>query len=183
MLYTPVPGTPLYAEMEEQGRLLKDVDLADIHGQFKFNFEHAAISRDDSKRFLDWAFRRDFERNGPSLYRICRTTLDGWMRYKNDPDQRIRSRFDWEARQLRSAYGACLYAMEKRFKETNEAVAAQIRGLRREVEKEFGLLTTVLARVIGPVLVRTSKWEEKRLAKGKVYEPPTIIERRNWSEA
>ena len=39
-----------------------DVDYADVHGQFKFNFKHAAISRDDSKRFLDWAFWRDFER-------------------------------------------------------------------------------------------------------------------------
>ncbi len=77
MLYTPVPGTPLYQQMSEQGRMLSDVDLADIHGQFKFNFQHAAISRDDSKRFLDWAFRRDFERNGPSLYRMCRTMLDG----------------------------------------------------------------------------------------------------------
>jgi radical SAM superfamily enzyme YgiQ (UPF0313 family) len=67
MLYTPVPGTPLYFEMRQQGRLL-DVDLADIHGQDKFNFEHAAISREDSNRFLELAFRRDFERNGPSLY-------------------------------------------------------------------------------------------------------------------
>ena len=82
MLYTPVPGTPLYHEMSEQGRMLDDVDLADIHGQHKFNFQHAAISREDSKRFLDWAFQRDFERNGPSLYRICRTTLQGWRRYK-----------------------------------------------------------------------------------------------------
>ena len=41
MLYTPVPGTPLYQEMQEQGRLL-DVDLADIHGQDAFNFRHAA---------------------------------------------------------------------------------------------------------------------------------------------
>ena len=49
MLYTPVPGTPLYQEMAEQGRLLTDIDSADIHGQFKFNFRHAAISREDSK--------------------------------------------------------------------------------------------------------------------------------------
>lgn len=70
MLYTPVPGTPLYQQVEQEGRLLKDTDLADIHGQFKFNFEHAAISHDDSKKFLDWAFWRDFERNGPSLYRM-----------------------------------------------------------------------------------------------------------------
>ncbi len=45
MLYTPVPGTPLYRQMSEEGRLLKDVDYADVHGQFKFNFKHAAISR------------------------------------------------------------------------------------------------------------------------------------------
>jgi hypothetical protein len=54
MLSTPVPGTPLYQQMSEEGRMLRDVDYADVHGQFKFNFKHAAISRDDSKRFLDW---------------------------------------------------------------------------------------------------------------------------------
>jgi hypothetical protein len=90
MLYTPVPGTPLYRRDDRAGRMLEDVDLADIHGQDKFNFKHAAISREDSKKWLDWAFRRDFERNGPSIYRICRTTLEGWMRYKNDPDARVR---------------------------------------------------------------------------------------------
>lgn len=42
---------------------------------------HAAVSQDDSKRRLDWAFRFDFERNGPSLFRICRTTLVGWRRH------------------------------------------------------------------------------------------------------
>jgi hypothetical protein len=77
MLYTPVPGTPLYANVARDGRLLDEVDLADIHGQYKFNFRHAAISRDDSKRLLDAAFRRDYERNGPSLYRMMRTMLHG----------------------------------------------------------------------------------------------------------
>src|ERR1700757_2207556 len=41
MLYTPVPGTPLYKEMAEQGRMLEGIDPADNHGQFKFNFKHA----------------------------------------------------------------------------------------------------------------------------------------------
>ena len=77
MLYTPVPGTPLFDQMQQEGRMLEGIDLADIHGQFKFNFEHAAISRDDSKQFLDWAFQFDFERNGPSLFRICETIFKG----------------------------------------------------------------------------------------------------------
>jgi radical SAM superfamily enzyme YgiQ (UPF0313 family) len=183
MLYTPVPGTPLFKEMSGEGRMLTDVDLADIHGQYKFNFEHAAISRDDSKKFLDWAFLRDFERNGPSLYRIWRTTFNGWLRYKDYPDGRVRDRFEWEARQLKSASTACLWAMERRFRETNEAVGDKIRTLRRDIEKEFGLLTRLVAALAGPVLLWTSRREEKRLAAGKTYEPRTVIERRNWAEA
>ena len=53
------------AGRRRRGGCSTDVDLADIHGQFKFNFRHAAISRDESKALLDRAFRRDFERNGP----------------------------------------------------------------------------------------------------------------------
>jgi hypothetical protein len=183
MLYTPVPGTPLYQQVEQEGRLLQDTDLADIHGQFKFNFEHAAISRDDSKKFLDWAFWRDFERNGPSLYRICKTTLEGWKRYKDCPDLRVRERFQREAQSLKSAYAATLWAMERRFKETNESVSQQMRTLRRDIEHEFGVFSKMVSSLLGPVLLWTSKREEKRLANGQTYEPPTIIERRNWVEA
>jgi hypothetical protein len=183
MLYTPVPGTPLFTEMTQQGRMLDGVELADIHGQHAFNFEHAAISRDDSKVFLDRAFRRDFERNGPSIYRICRTTLEGWRRYKNDPDLRVRARFTWEARSLRDGYAAALWAMEKHLGGANRAVAERVRGLRQEIGREFGLVSRVVTRVLGPVLLWSTRREERRLAAGQTYEPPTIIERRNWAAA
>jgi radical SAM superfamily enzyme YgiQ (UPF0313 family) len=181
MLYTPVPGTPLFAEMTEQGRMLEGVNLADIHGQHQFNFEHAAIPREESKRLLDWAFRRDFERNGPSIYRIVRTTFEGWLRYKNDPDPRVRARFTWEARALRDGYAAALWAMEKHLRGANSAVAEKVRGLRKELGKEFGLFSRLAARAVGPVLLWSVRREEKRLAAGQTYEPRTIIERRNWT--
>ena len=57
----------------------------------KFNFQHAAISRDDSKQFLDWAFRA----TSSATVRACSASagprFEGWKRYKNHPDQRIRS--------------------------------------------------------------------------------------------
>lgn len=183
MLYTPVPGTPLYKEISEQGRLLPNIDLADIHGQYKFNFEHAALSRDDSKRYLDLAFRLDFEKNGPSLFRIWRTTLDGWMRYKNYPEARVRERFDWEVRQLKTASSSVLWAMDRRLRQTNEDISRRIRELRREIRKEFGFLSTAAAALAGPFLLWTLRKEEKRLAHGFTYEPRTIIERRHWAEA
>ncbi len=183
MLYTPVPGTPLFAEMSQQGRMLQGVDLADIHGQHQFNFQHAAISREDSKKFLDEAFRRDFERNGPSIYRICRTTLNGWLRYKDDPDARVRARFAWEARSLKDGYASALWAMERHLRHTNPAVSARVRELRMEVAREFGLKSRLVTSLLGPVLLWSARREERRLLAGATYEPQTVIERRNWSGA
>jgi radical SAM superfamily enzyme YgiQ (UPF0313 family) len=181
MLYTPVPGTPLYAEMAQQGRMLEDIELADIHGQDKFNFRHAAISREQSKRFLDWAFWRDFERNGPSLFRMCRTMLEGWHRYRDDSDARVRERFARDAEKLKTVYNAALWAMEREFGKVNREVSEQIRGLRKEIEAEFGGVARVVSRVAGPVLWWTTRREERRLAAGRTYEPPTIVERTHWS--
>ena len=180
MLYTPVPGTPLYKEMAEQGRLLSDIDFADIHGQFKFNFEHAAISREDSKRFLDWAFWRDFEANGPSLYRMCQTMLLGWRRYKDYPDPRVRERFAREMKKLKSAYNASLWVMEREFRKVNRGGSDRIHKLRREVEKEFPVIARLTAVALGPIMLWMARREEHRLAAGQTYEPPTFLERRNW---
>jgi len=180
MLYTPVPGTPLYQQMREEGRLLENVDLADIHGQFKFNFKHTALSREDSKRFLDWAFWRDFERNGPSLYRMCRTMLKGWRRYKYFPDSRVRRRFANEMTTLSMGYNAALWAMEKKFRSVNAEVAGQIRELRKEIGREFGLKSQIATVAAGPFILWSAYREEERLAHGKTYEPPTFVERTNW---
>jgi radical SAM superfamily enzyme YgiQ (UPF0313 family) len=183
MLYTPVPGTPLYQQMSEEGRMLSGVDYADVHGQFKFNFKHAAISRDDSKRFLDWAFWRDFELNGPSLYRIARTLLVGWKRYKDFPDARVRERFVREMGRLSGVYSSALWAMEREFRKVDRTVSEQIRQLRQEFGRESGPISRMIPSVLGPVFLWTTRREEKRLASGKTYEPPTILERRNWVEA
>src|SRR5579864_9059917 len=143
--------------MQEQERLLADVDLADIHGQHKFNFQHSAISRNDSNRFLESAFRRDFQRNGPSLYRICRTTMQGWKRYKNDPDARVRERFEWEIRSIKTAYSGLLWAMERQLGRTNQNMSREIRALRKEIGCEFGVATRWIASLLGPVLLWTSR--------------------------
>jgi radical SAM superfamily enzyme YgiQ (UPF0313 family) len=183
MLYTPVPGTPLYKEIEEQDRLLTDVDPADMHGQYKFNFRHAAIARDDSKRFLDWAFQRDFERNGPSLYRMCQTMLRGWQRYRDYPDPRVRQRFARQMKKLSGAYNAALWVMEREFRKVNRSVAEQIHKLRSEVEEEFPVIARLAAASLGPILLWSTRREDKRLAAGRTYEPPTFLERRNWVSA
>jgi B12 binding domain len=181
MLYTPVPGTPLHEEVRAQHRLREDVDLADIHGQHEFNFVHPAIGPADSKRFLDYAFRRDFERNGPSLFRLARTMFERWKRYGGEGDPRIRERVQRAGRQLETTYGAVLWAMEKYFRRSNTDVSARIREVRRDVEHEMGTLATVVTRSLGPLLLWASRRDARLHPHGRRLEPRTFIERARWA--
>jgi len=180
MLYTPVPGTPLYREMQAEGRLLEGVDPADIHGQFRFNFAHAAISRDQSGAFLDRAFRRDFEVNGPSLFRLMASMFTGWRRYRDDPDPRVRARVRGEAKQLASGHGAALWAMEQYLRESNRVVSDRIADLRGQIERQIGGLAPVIDRLAGPLLLWSARRDARAAPAGRVLEPRTFVDRRNW---
>jgi radical SAM superfamily enzyme YgiQ (UPF0313 family) len=178
MLYTAMPGTPLHSELQERGEILEDVELPDIHGQYKFNFRHPHIPRELSKSLLDWAFRRDYERNGPSLFRMTRTMLEGWRRYRDDPDPRVRARFALEGKQLTRGWGAALYAMEKYLRRTNQEVGEKIRDLRLELEREGGRAARLIHHVAGPVLLWSAKREARRFPNGRRMEPRTFVTRR-----
>jgi radical SAM superfamily enzyme YgiQ (UPF0313 family) len=180
MLYTPVPGTPLYAEHKQQGTLLEDVDLADIHGQYQFNFSHPHISREQSEEFLLQAFRRDFEVNGPSVMRIMRTTLQGWRRHKDHPERRIRERFRQEAGSLSFVFPGALWAMERYFRGSNPALTSRIQNLRDALVREFGLKARLGRRILGPAVHLLIRREERRLSQGWTYQPAMFLERRNW---
>ena len=178
MLYTPVPGTPLHAQVGAEGRLRHEVDLADIHGQYKFNFHHPHIDRDASQRWLDRAFARDYEVNGPSLFRLMRTMLAGWQRYRDDRDPRIRARFAREAAKLRGGYGAALWAMEKYLRESNASVSGRIGQLRRQIERDLGGFAWIVDRLAGPALLWAARREAAAYPAGRPLEPRMFVERR-----
>jgi radical SAM superfamily enzyme YgiQ (UPF0313 family) len=182
MLYTPVPGTPLYDQVKSEGRLLEDVDLADIHGQGHFNFQHPAIPREQSKQLLDWAFRRDYEETGPSVYRLAKTMMEGWRRYRNDPDPRVRERVRNAGKELRHGYGAALFAMEKYLRDSNADVAGRIRALRKDMERELGHFTVWADRVVGPLLLWSARRDARKHPGGRRIEPATFFERLNWPD-
>ena len=124
-----------------KGRMLTDVDLADIHGQYKFNFQHAAIPRDESKTLARLGVPARLRANGPSLYRMMRTMLEGWKRYRNDPDPRVRERVATAgtraaARLRRGALGDGEVPAG-----VERDVSRCIRELRRDMEHELGPLT------------------------------------------
>lgn len=180
MLYTPVPGTPLHAQMLAEGRLLDDVDLADIHGQHMFNFAHPWLTREDSKRWLDSAFQRDYDVNGPCLFRMMRTMFRGWSRYRNDADARVRERFARDAGKLRHGYGAALWAMEKYLRGPNRSVSDRIADLRWQIEDEFGAVARVIHWLAGPALLLSARRDAATFGAGRPLEPQTFVDRCRW---
>src|SRR3990167_1316681 len=118
MLYTPIPGTPLYAEHAAHQTLLEPGEFqeADVHGQFIFRQRHPHLNPGQETEFILKAFRRDFEINGPSVLRIAKTVLSGWKRYKHYADRRVRNRYAWEARDLTVTFPATLWAARQWFK-------------------------------------------------------------------
>ena len=178
MLYTPLPGTPLFEAHRKDGSLLPEskFSLADTHGQYRFNFRHPHILNGREEQFLLDAFQRDFEVNGPSLARMIDTLLKGWQRYKNAPQARIRKRWARDASPLRSVYAGAVWAMQKHYRNT-PPMAQKMASLLRNIYGEFGWLPRISAPLIGRYLYAALQREEKRLAAGWTYEPKTFYEK------
>ena len=178
MLYTPLPGTPLYKELTAAG-VMKAADEcadADMHGQFIFNYRHPHIRNGEETELIERAFLRDFEVNGPSVVRVFRTTLAGWKRYKNHPDPRIRRRYAQEARELATTFSAAV-AAAKMYYRKDPVMHAKMSDLLRELHREFGLKSRLMSLLGGWYVLRKLRREERLLNAGMTLEPPTFYEK------
>ena len=178
MLYTPIPGTPLHAELSAAGRMKdpSEYDNIDIHGQYIFNYHHSSIPAGDETEFIRRAFVRDFEVNGPSVARIVRTTLAGWKRYKNHPDARIRRRYAWESRDQSTMYSALIGAA-KRYYRKNPEMRAKMGAILDDLHAEYGFISRFYSAFGGLWLMRKIRKEAKRVAAGWTWEPQTWYEK------
>jgi hypothetical protein len=177
MLYTPVAGTPLHAELSASGRMkdASEYHPGDIHGQYIFSHRHPHINDGQEAEFMVRAFRRDYQLNGPSLVRILRTTLAGWKRYKDHPDPRIRRRFAREASDLATVGSAVVWAARK-YHDHEPHLRTKMSLLLRELYDEFGIKSRLMAAIGGSIVHWKIRREEDRLAAGWTYEPPTFYE-------
>jgi hypothetical protein len=178
MLYTANQGTPLYAELKENGALLppEEFKISDSHGQFRFNHRHPHIPAGAEEKILLKAFERDFKVNGPSLARLIRTILKGWQRYQSHPDNRIRNRYLIEVKPLRTIYAGAVWAMKKWYQH-DKVLHQQLADLLKDIYTTLGWQPRLVAPVAGRYIFWTMKREEKRVAAGWTIEPKTFFEK------
>ncbi len=175
MLYTPMPGTPLYEFHRQNGTLLPDFPVADTHGQYRFNYRHGAITDGAEEEYLLGAFQRDFDVNGPSLFRMIQVMLDGYKKHGAHPDPRIRRRIQRESAPLQSTYAGAVWAMKAHCKE-NPVMRSKMTALLKDLYAAFGPAVRLIAPVVGIYLGRTLRKEDRRLQSGWTPEPTCFYE-------
>ena len=76
-----------------------------------------------------------------------------------------------------------MWAMEKYLRESNRIVSDRIADLRSQVEREVGGLAPVIDRLAGPLMLWRARRDARLAPAGRVREPRTFVDRRNWQPA
>ena len=140
LIYGPVPGTPFYERIIKEN-LLQDIytsdkDLFYRRGDgFTTMIKHPTLSPEAIEEIQRGCFEEDFQRLGPSIYRVLEARLLGYQKLKNSPNPLLRAKAEYYATELRYAYPVFLAG---RLLGPNAAVRRWIGDLERRIHTELG---------------------------------------------
>lgn len=140
LIYGPPPGTPFYERTMKANRLrdcfTEDPELFYRRADgFTTMIKHPTLSPEKIEALQRWCFRQDFERLGPSIFRIQETHFSGYLKLKDSPNPLLRGKAEHFAREIRNAYPAFLAG---RLLGPNAAVRRWTRALERRIHAELG---------------------------------------------
>jgi hypothetical protein len=113
---------------------------------------------------------------------MIRTGLMGWKKYKNHPDPCVKDRIHWQSNELGTIYAGVMWVIKKWYNNDMHMVK-KMDAILRDIYQEFGLISRILAPLIGRLAFFTIQRESKRLKEGWTYEPPTIYEKNDRARA
>ena len=143
LIYGPVPGTPFYERIIKEN-LLQDVytNDRDLYYRsadgFRTMIKHPSLSAAEIEAIQEWCFSEDFQRLGPSIFRVLETRFLGHQRLKTSHNPVLRSKSDGHAAELRNAYPVFLAG---RLLGPNATVRRWIGNLERQIHEELGYPT------------------------------------------
>jgi hypothetical protein len=176
MLLTPVPGTALYQEYQERGMLRKDLPLEDWHGQKHLAFRHPAFPGDAPEQVMKKAFRKDYEVNSSSMYRVMDTSLRGYLRLAALPhrDACLETRME-QLREQTLQYAPIMAAVARHA--VNPLERRRALDMARRVKSMVGGRTLAnRVREIGARLL-AARWKLRLRLFGDGLQPSTIVTR------
>lgn len=101
----PTPGTQLYRDYEEAGKLLADIPWPKKHGQDEIWFHHPEFTLPESARYLKDAFVRKYEEQGPGVLSMAHTAVKGYLTLRAEIEDREKKGLVWDPETLRYVQG------------------------------------------------------------------------------
>ena len=143
LIYGPVPGTPFNERAKKENLILEEYvkypeRLYRVADGFTTTMKHPALSATEIEGLQRWCFDQDFQRLGPSIFRILESRLLGCQKLKNSLNPFLRRKAEVYAAALRVAYPAFLAG---RLLGPNAAVRTWIRDLQNRIHAELGPAT------------------------------------------
>lgn len=159
LIYGPVPGTPFYHRVMAQNRLrdeyVDDRNLFYLRSDgFRTMIKHPSLSPHEIEAIQTWCFDQDFQRLGPSIYRVLETLLLGYQKLKDSANPNLRDKAGCYARQLRKAYPVFLAG---RLLGPNPAIRRWIATTERRIHRELGS-PTYAERILAVVALLAALW-------------------------
>ncbi len=140
LIYGPVPGTPFYERIIKEN-LLQDVYTSDKElyyrsaDGFRTMIKHPTLTPQEIEGIQRWCFDEDFQRLGPSIYRVLEGRLLGYQYLKRSSNPHLHGKAECYARELRYAYPVFFSG---RLLAPNAKVRRWIGDLERRVHAELG---------------------------------------------
>ena len=138
LIYGPAAGTPANERMRAEGRFHDDI-MADHtkHDGFYLGFKHPHIGKDEMVSIQRNLYRQEFERLGPSVFRVVDDWLTGHVSLRGHPADRVRAKARYCGRNAHRAQ--MLLRASQRY--LNPQSARRLEQLRRRIAKETGPMT------------------------------------------
>jgi hypothetical protein len=176
MLLTPMPVTRLYRDQQRRGLLRDDLPLEEWHGQKELAYRHPAFGPGEPARWLEAAFRQDYEVNSSSMYRVVETALRGvrTLAAMADRDPCLEARLADRIRRARE-YGPMLAAVARYA--VNDKERQRARRLEAELVETLGPWTAVERVKRAAVTALAAGWKLRLGLLGDSIQPRTIATR------
>ena len=174
--YAPIPQTPLWNRMCDEGRLIQGIPWEEMHAFNESWFHHPNFTTQEAKDIQEEAYQKDFHELGPSWVRVIDVEYESWKYLRNSDKPHLRTRADFFERQMWK-HKILLAAMD--YLVPTNHMRELIKNVQRKVESSFGTTNSFQIAAASGIFLAGRLREFRNRHWGDVIQPPTRFIRYN----
>ncbi len=163
----PQPGTRLYQDYEEEGKMLAGIPWAKKHGQDEIWFRHPHFTAAETASYLRDAFIKKYQMHGPSVLSMAKTSVNGFLNVRAEIEERERLGLTWDPEKM--TY------LKRQGSARDEFMRLRLESLRKNAERFHPALGTMLK--YAPNAAAAAKCREVMALYREAFGPMSLSDR------